>query len=506
MKAAWVLIEYALVLSTGLSGVWSQRVLENPEKNVGASVKTRSGLIAGHPAPRRSEVSEYLGIPYALPPIGDLRFAAPKAYHSEGSIKANAYAPKIYKSFTQQLGTSQSEDCLYLNVWTRPTVSELKPVLLWIHGGRGGANNPYYDGQALAADHDVVVITINYRLNIFGFAGAPNLPQNVGLLDQRMAVEWAHQNIAGFGGDPNRITLFGQSAGGSSVDYYSHAYTDNTLVAGLISHSGTSLSFVPDTAEESASYFFRASDILGCGDTNDDHEQVVQCVRQKPYREVVKASAKVPAAASPALPQSVFHPTVDGITVFGDYAERSAAGKFAPVPYLITSNNYEAGYYRLSAYNANISLSDEAWHNFNDAAFTCPSGASARYRFANNVPVWQSHYFGDWDNLRLYPASGAYHGADLPMVFGTAEQVSGLPNSDREDELSQYISSAWVAFATDPTDGLTQFGWPKYDPKEKTLVALAYANDQNSQIIHPTEVEQRCAALKGNSTLGKGAF
>lgn len=141
-------------------------------------------------------------------------------------------------------------------------------------------------------------------------------------------------------------------------------------------------------------------------------------------------------------------------------------------PYLITSNNYEAGYYRLSACNANISLSDEAWHNFNDAAFTCPSGASARYRFANNVPVWQSHYFGDWDNLRLYPASGAYHGADLPMVFGTAEQVSGLPNSDREDEFSEYIRSAWAAFATDPTDGLTQFGWPKYDPQGEFILTL----------------------------------
>lgn len=98
MKAAWVLIEYALVLSTGLSGVWSQRVLENPEKNVGASVQTSSGLIAGHPAPRRSEVSEYLGIPYALPPIGDLRFAAPKAYHSEGSIEANAYVSQTIRN------------------------------------------------------------------------------------------------------------------------------------------------------------------------------------------------------------------------------------------------------------------------------------------------------------------------------------------------------------------------------------------------------------------------
>ncbi|CAG7918797.1 unnamed protein product [Penicillium olsonii] len=529
MKGPRNLIRYASVLVTGIPLAWSQRCLDNPENNIGASVHTSSGLIEGHAAPRRAEVSEYLGIPYASPPIGDLRFAAPVAYHSKERVHANAYspdcpanpgsvpdypgftsqAPRIIKSFTQQLGTSQSEDCLYLNVWTRPTVSELKPVLLWIHGGRftgGGTNNPYYDGQALAADHDVVVITINYRLNIFGFSGAPNLPQNVGLLDQRMAVEWAHQNIAGFGGDPDRITIFGQSAGGASVDYYSHAYIDNPLVAGLISHSGTSLSFEPNTAEQSAGYFFTASKILGCGDSRDDHEQVVKCVRQKPYREVVKASAKVPAAPSPAIPQAVFHPTVDGITVFDDYAKRSSSGNFAHLPYLITSNNYEPGYYRVSAYSANISLSDEAWNNYNDAAFTCPSGASARYRFANDFPVWQSHYFGDWENLRLYPTSGSYHGADLPMVFGTSEQVSGIPNSDRENEFSRFISSAWVAFATDPNHGLTKFGWPRYNPEEKTLVALAYMKDENFRTIQSSEVEQRCAAFKGNSTLGKGAF
>jgi carboxylesterase type B len=176
-----------------------------------------------------------------------------------------------------------------------------------------------------------LLIKASYRLNIFGFSGAPNLPQNAGLLDQRMAVEWTYRNIAAFGGDPDRISIFGQSAGGSSVDYYSQAWIDNPLVAGLISHSGTSLSFVPNTAEQSSNNFFTASKVLGCGDENSDHEEVVKCVRSKPYRDVVKASAKVPTAPSPTIPQSVFHPTVDGVTVFDDYAKRSAAGKFAPI-------------------------------------------------------------------------------------------------------------------------------------------------------------------------------
>lgn len=190
---------------------------------------------------------------------------------------------------------------------------------------------------------------------------------------------------------------------------------------------------------------------------------------------------------------------------------------------MINSNHYEPGYYRISAFNANISLSDSAWQSFNDAAFTCPSGASARYRVHNGVPVWQSHYFGDWDNLRLHHNSGSYHGADLPIVFGTGEQVSGIPNSDRENEFARYMASAWVAFASDPQEGLTKFGWPRYNPNgkfptkfpnihmsdyptEKTLVGLAYKDGYNSQLLWPEDVEQGCAALKGDSTPGKGAF
>ncbi|GES60367.1 carboxylesterase, type B [Aspergillus terreus] len=480
-------------------------------QSVGARVWTGSGLIEGHPAPQRPRVAEYLGIPYAQPPTGDLRFAPPVAYSSNATISANAYSPyaqRIIKSFAQQLGTSQSEDCLYLNVWTKPT-SKPKPVLVFIHGGRftvGGANSPYYNGQALADEHDVVVVTFNYRLNIFGFSGAPGLPQNVALLDQRLAVEWVHRNIAAFGGDPTRITIFGQSAGGASVDYYSYIWTENPLVSGLISHSGTALSFKPNTAEESASYFYHVAQTLGCGDKTTDSQTLVQCVRSHSYQDVLKAVSKVPPAESPALPQPVFHPTVDGVTVFDDYADRSTAGKYAHVPYLLTSNDNEAGYYRVNAFSGNISLSDRQWNQFNLAAFTCPTGAEAKNRAVNGVPTWQSRYFGDWDNLRLYPTSGTYHGVDLPMVFGTAQSVSGLPNSPKEDEFAKYMASAWVAFASDPQNGLTEFGWPRYHPDEKTLVGLAYKNSTGARFFRPATFEHGCAALNGDTTPGKGAF
>jgi hypothetical protein len=170
----------------------------------------------------------------------------------------------------------------------------------------------------------------SYRLGIFGFSGIPGYTQNAGLLDQRLAVEWVHDNIKAFGGDPNRITIFGQSAGGSSVDYYSYAWVQNPIVSGLISHSGDALSFVPNTPEQSAAFFSNVSGSLGCGDaTSGDVNAVVSCVRQQTFQTILAAAAKVPPAPSPALPQPVFHPTVDNVTVFSDYAARSAAGNFA---------------------------------------------------------------------------------------------------------------------------------------------------------------------------------
>lgn len=143
-----------------------------------------------------------------------------------------------------------------------------------------------------------------------------------------MAIEWVHRNIAGFGGDPGRITIFGQSAGGASVDYYSYIWTEKPLVRGLISHSGTALSFKPNTAEESASYFYHVSNTLGCGNHTDPVDAVVECLRKQSVQAILGAVRKVPFAPSPALPQPQFHPTVDGITVFDNYAGRSAQGKF----------------------------------------------------------------------------------------------------------------------------------------------------------------------------------
>ena len=162
---------------------------------------------------------------------------------------------------------------------------------------------------------------ISYRLGIFGFAGAPGVEKNAALRDHRAAVEWVHENAASFGGDPSRIVIFGQSAGGASVDYWAYAWKNDPIVSGLIPMSGTSLSFVPNTAEYSQSIWYNVSQTIGCGSPANDSAAVVSCVRSANMSTLLAASAKVAGLPTLALSQATFHPTVDNITVFTDYEQ-----------------------------------------------------------------------------------------------------------------------------------------------------------------------------------------
>ena len=371
----------------------------------------------------------------------------------------------------------------------------------------GNTQTPFYDGQYLADAQDVIVVTLNYRVNIFGFPGVPSLPPNPGLLDQRMAVEWVRDNIAGFGGDPKKITLFGQSAGGASVDYWSYAWRNDPIVHGLISESGTAQSFQPNSAAQSAEAFYNASILLNCSGTSPYDPSILPCVRSKNTTAVLAAFAKVPAPPTHALPAPPFQPTVDNVTVFGNYPALAAAGAFAPLPYLAGNNDYEFGYYAIAVFAANHTFTLNQISLFDLEAFTCPTGAETAARAQQDVPVWRYRYFGDWPNLRLYPNSSAYHGSEIGLVFGTAPDITGLPNTPQEDELSAYMMKAWATFAADPKKGLSEcLGWPRYDPAKTTLVRLGYQDETNASFVSPAVYDAQCAALGGNQSASEGAF
>ncbi|WP_155589740.1 carboxylesterase family protein, partial [Streptomyces cavernae] len=183
-------------------------------------VSTSAGVLRGT---QEAGVTVFRGVPFAEPPVGELRFAAPRPVRRwDGVREAVAYGPPPPQAGAfgmDRLTQDSGDDWLTLNVWAPEGASGL-PVMVWIHGGGyviGTSGVPDYDGGRLAREHDVVVVTFNYRLGVEGFAQIEGAPANRGLLDQVAALEWVRDNISAFGGDPDRVTVFGESAGAGSI-------------------------------------------------------------------------------------------------------------------------------------------------------------------------------------------------------------------------------------------------------------------------------------------------
>ncbi|KFY51058.1 hypothetical protein V496_08974 [Pseudogymnoascus sp. VKM F-4515 (FW-2607)] len=464
---------------------------------VGQTVHTQGGPVSGHAASSAQNVSTYLGIPYANPPIGDLRFAPPEGYFNHtridgskfghscpqanvfgGSTPPNTEGKNLTSAGLAALAdltygyADSSEDCLTLNVWMKPQFGETgKAVLIWIYGGGfsvGSSSDPIYDGQYIADQEDVVLVTFNYRVNIFGFPGAPGYQKNLGILDQRLAIEWVRDNIRAFGGDPKRISLFGQSAGGASIDIHSFAYADDPIAAGLIMESGTtSIGIYP--AKTTAENWYTVTSTLGCGDNTTVPATQMACMRTKPTTSI---SGAIPLVNQP-YGSAFFWPTVDEELVFSDYPARLAAGNFANLPLLIGNTNYEAGYHRSIASIFDQYLSDAEWDGFNLAIFTCPAASRSAASVAAGQLTFRYRYFGNFPELALttVPDSGAYHASEVLPVFGTVEAGSGGAEVSGDlVRLGIYLRGMMGMFARDPAEGLVSYGWPKYDVEGETLV------------------------------------
>ncbi|KAF4921581.1 Para-nitrobenzyl esterase [Colletotrichum viniferum] len=486
------------------------------------TVDTTNGPITGHLASNASAVIEYLGIPYAKPPVGDLRFAPPVQvqFTSNASYEASKFgfdcplspskqvdypdmtpqAQRIISYFASGAGTPQSEDCLTLNIWAKPANklhSSNKPVIVFFYGGRfaiGNTNSPFYNGKYFADAQDVVVVTVNYRINIFGFPGIPGQPQNLGLRDQRAAVEWVRANAAGFGGDPSKITIAGQSSGGVSVDYWSYAYTKDPIVNGLIAPSGNAFSFPLNSPGVPERNWNTVVGAVNCTDSED----VLACMREVDWENIKAAAAAVKPTSSSSVLRSIppFYPIVDNEIVFPDYVSLTKNGSFAKLPILFGNNNNEDGYYRIPAYGNGVVPTPEQVTSFLLESFTCPNLYQANARLAQGVPAWIYRYFGDWDNTRLFPTSGAYHGVDLHMIFGASGDVSGIPPSDAQRETTKVMQRAWAAFANNPQNGLSEvIGWPKFNPETDSLVLLALDNDPQPSFVKPDVYGAPCSTV-----------
>ena len=300
--------------------------VENP-------IRIESGLISGTAA----DISIFKGIPYATPPIAELRWKPPQpAKPWSGVREAKEFGPQCVYRGPGAFSGPGSEDCLTLNVWTpAKRQSERLPVLVWIHGGGfqfGSGRWPAYEGTALAR-LGVVLVTLNYRLNIFGFFSHPDLAKespkgasgNYGLLDQIAALKWVKSNIAAFGGDVNKVTIFGESAGGSSVAYLMISPLAKGLFHRAIIHSNNIPSTAPHVRE--ARYGIQPAESLGI-----KHGSRIAELRGKTVEEIL-------ALAQPAAGTNIFlltlwdyWPVVDGWVIPADPAEMYAAGRFHGVP------------------------------------------------------------------------------------------------------------------------------------------------------------------------------
>jgi cholinesterase len=336
----------------------------------------------------------------------------------------------------------------------------------------------------------------SYRLSILGFPGNPVGPNNLGLLDQRMAVECVRDNIAAFGGDPARITIFGQSAGGISVDYYSYAWTSDPIVAGFISESGTAFGFVPSINTTSATNWFTVSSTVGCGDANSNATEVLACMRTKSFTSLLAAVPNNSGITNIAA----FQPTIDETVVFSDYLARSATGNFIKKPMLVGNNDNEAGLFRAVDALSGVFHSDIVWDYLELTTLTCPAALRANISVENGVPTWRYRWFGSFPDLRLttIPDSGAYHTSELPLIFGTLpKEGDGIPApTDAEIAIGHYMRGAWAAFAKDPVNGLSlyQGGWPGYASSRQTLIRLGYNNLTGTNAAWPILYDAACNA------------
>ncbi len=248
MKRYASLILCALAIVLGMTILQAATPLEQ--------VKTANGVIEGATLP--SGIRVFRGIPFAAPPVGDLRWKAPQPVKSWTGVRSatqfgqNCMQRPIYGNMGFR-GPGMGEDCLYLNVWTgAKSASEKRPVLVYFFGGglmAGDGSEPRYDGESMA-QKGIVSVTISYRLTVFGFMAHPELTEeapyhasgNYGFLDQNAALKWVQANIAAFGGDPNRVTIAGQSAGSRSTSIQLISPLSKNLVAGAIMESGSVVS------------------------------------------------------------------------------------------------------------------------------------------------------------------------------------------------------------------------------------------------------------------------
>jgi para-nitrobenzyl esterase len=397
-----------------------------------------------------SGVTVFRGIPYAAPPVGSLRWSPPRAplhwtgVRSATQLGHNCIQHQPYSDI-DPFTAGVSEDCLYLNVWTNSLDARAprRPVMVWIHGGgfwAGFGGEERHNGARLA-QKGAVVVTLNYRLGAFGFLAHPALAAesphhaagNYGLLDQIAALQWVKRNIEHFGGDPSRVTIFGESAGGMSVGSLIASPLAKGLFERAIMESGTGIGVgiaSPDTARANA---VRLAESLGVRESGAD---AAVRLRGLSADSVLAASLRIGPSGTP-----MFWPVVDGWVLPQAVDSALASGRANIVPVIAGSNRDEG-----------------------DEWMGAPTRTFARLISARGAPTYL-YMFSRVGDDSANRARGAYHSAEITFVFGRPHPLQSSAGSTPYDStVADAMSDYWVAFATsgDPNGPPTAGKWPHW--------------------------------------------
>jgi acetylcholinesterase len=370
-------------------------------------------------------------------------------------------------------------------------------MLTGLQGGMvtGGVDIPVQlPAQWVSRSQSHIVVTINYRVNIMGFPNAAALEtQNLGLRDQRAAVEWVQANIAAFGGDPAAITLWGQSAGSRSADFYSFAWHDDPIARGFFMQSGTVLSSKVIFDSAGTNFTFVARN-LGCDHPKNKTAELA-CMRQVPVSEIENFVGQYQdnsTTVNPRQPAIAFTPIVDEDVVFSNYTERYQAGQVAKRPVILsnTANEYSS----LAPYPVNnLTAGPNPQAVLKGTLNTvCGISNSSLYRNELDISVYRYVYGGNFSNINPLWWMGAYHASDLAMMFGTYGIRAGA-SSQLEIETSAAMQDHVLAFVKDPVNGPRTVGWMPYDHRDNGGQMLLFGADGKAvQPVNGTAVEGVC--------------
>jgi len=470
----------------------------------GPSVNVTGGSVAGT---AEDGVQVFKGIPYAAPPVGDLRWAPPaEIVPWKGTRDASKFSPDCVQapydksSVYYREPSPQSEDCLCLNVWSAAQKpDEKRPVMVWIHGGaltRGSGATPTYDG-ANFAKNGVVLVTINYRLGPFGFFSHPGLTAeskhdasgNQGVLDQIAALKWVQQNIAAFGGDPSRVTIFGESAGSWSVCSLMATPLSKGLFHRAIGESGGVFESMTYLKEEKRGR--RSGEAVGLDFAKSLGAKDLAALRALPAQKIIEAFG--PRASIPT------RGVVDGWVFPKEARLVFASGEQHHVPVIVGSNanemttltpramvpttldglkQYVARDYKgfeaefAAAYPAatDAEAGDAFLAASRDRGFTWQMRTWAREMTKAGVPAYL-YFFSRIPPVGDHAYNRAFHAAEIAYAFGNLDMTRGYTDKDRE--LSAAMQGYWINFAKtgDPNgDGLII--WPAHDAQHDPYLEL----------------------------------